>query len=112
MGVGDITRTVLDAMRRVVTVARVPARWVGSLVAVALVSAWASTSLAVSRPDLVVTSVSDPPESALPGDSFVVTAVVQNQPGVGVVAAPSSTTKFDLVSGNTKKNLTARWPSG
>ncbi len=67
-----------------------------------------SPSLAVDKPDMVVTSVSDPPASALPGDSFALDVTVKNQ-GLGPANATSSlpqiTTKFYLVVGNTKKNL-------
>jgi len=57
----------------------------------------------VAKPDLVVTSLTPPPTSGLPGDSFVVTAGVKNN-GAGV--AGSSATKFYLVStSGVAKNL-------
>ena len=51
--------------------------------------------LAQAKPDLVVNSLTAPPATALPGDSFVVTASVRNQ---GTVAAGASVTRFVLVS--------------
>jgi subtilase family serine protease len=58
----------------------------------------------VLRPDLVVNSLKKPPETALPGDSFVATAGVLNQ---GAAAAGVSITRFDLVNttGGAVKNL-------
>lgn len=47
------------------------------------------------KADLVVTSLTAPPATALPGDSFGVTAGVRNQ---GTAAAGVSITKFELVS--------------
>src|SRR5262249_31593130 len=51
--------------------------------------------------DLIVTSLTDPPATVLPGDSFSVTATVKNQ---GFVSAPGTVTKVYLV-GNVRKNL-------
>src|SRR5262245_52718895 len=57
---------------------------------------------------MVVASVSDPPATALPGDSFDPGVAVKTQ-GMAPATAASSltqiTTKFYLVVGNTKKNL-------
>ena len=57
---------------------------------------WAAPSFAVDRPDLVVTSVSNPPAHVVPGGSFSVTASVKNQ---GVVGSPATVTKFYLAQG-------------
>ena len=46
------------------------------------------------RPDLVVNSLTPPPPTAFPGESFVVTA--RSKPGSG--AAGGSVTKFYLVA--------------
>jgi subtilase family serine protease len=70
-------------------------------VGVLLIHPWGARSAAVDKPDLVATGVTDPPASALPGDSFSVTATIKNQ---GVAAAGGSTTKFFLV-GAVRKNL-------
>jgi subtilase family serine protease len=66
-----------------------------------LLNPWGPVSLAADRPDLVVTSVSNPPATAVPGDSFTVTATVKNQ---GILASPGTVTKFYLV-GSVTKNL-------
>lgn len=60
--------------------------------------------LAVTKPDLVTMTVSDPPATALPGDSFVVTATIANQ---SPIDAPASTTGFYLVAvgSSIRKNL-------
>jgi subtilase family serine protease len=52
-------------------------------------------ALAVNLPDLGVTALTNPPETALPGESFAVTATIKNQ---GAAVAPASTTKFSLSS--------------
>ena len=59
---------------------------------------------AADKPDLVVSTLSDPPATARAGDSFALTSTVTNQ-GLGT-AAVSTTTKFYLVVGSTRvKNL-------
>jgi len=55
-----------------------------------------------TKPDLVV-SISDPPATARAGDPLPITSVVKNQ-GLAP-AGVSTTTKFWLVVGTTKKNL-------
>ncbi len=69
-----------------------------------LLIAPAPVSSQTPKPDLVVSGLVNPPTTALPGDSFVVTSTVANQ---GAGAAGISVTKFWLVSttGPTKKNL-------
>src|SRR5262249_42741418 len=64
----------------------------------------AVSGAAAAAPDLIVTSVTDPPTTALPKDSFTVTATVKNQ---GTADAGASSTRFFLVSpdGTTVKNL-------
>ncbi len=52
----------------------------------------------VSNANLVVTSVTGPPATAIPGDPFPVTAVVKN---VGTDNAPASTTSFYLINPST-----------
>jgi subtilase family serine protease len=54
--------------------------------------------------DLIVSALSEPPATALPGDSFPVTATVKNQ-GTGAIG--TSTTKFFLVNvaNASRKNL-------
>jgi subtilase family serine protease len=61
-------------------------------------------TVVVSKPDLVVTVLGNPPATAIPGQSFVVTATVENQ---GVADAGASSTSFSLVPANagTRKNL-------
>jgi subtilase family serine protease len=61
-------------------------------------------ALAQTKPDLVVTSLTDPPATAIPGDAFSVTAIVTNQGGDSAI---STSTKFLLVKVNTgtRKNL-------
>jgi subtilase family serine protease len=54
-----------------------------------------STTVQVTRPDLVATAVSDPPLTASPGSAFPVTDSVTNQ---GVLAAGTSTTRYYLSS--------------
>jgi hypothetical protein len=58
---------------------------------------------APSRPDLVATSVSDPPATVLPGSRFSVTDTVLNQ---GSAAAGASTTRYylSLVPGKTPQS--------
>src|SRR6185503_20990323 len=48
---------------------------------------------AAKLPDLGVTALTNPPATALPGESFTVTATIKNQ---GAAVAPASTTKFSL----------------
>lgn len=81
---------------------------VGLIVSLLLLNPFGSVSLATDRPDFVVTSVSDGPASALPGDTFTLNVVVTNQGTAPANATASLTqiqTKFFLVSGTTKKNL-------
>src|SRR5262245_25164086 len=54
-----------------------------------------ATGVAQPRPDLTVTSLTEVPSTAYPGDGFAVTANVLNQ-GPGVAGATA--TKFELVS--------------
>jgi uncharacterized membrane protein len=63
---------------------------------------WGAASFAVSKPDLVVSTLSEPPETARAGDALPLTSVVTNQ---GQALAITSTTKFYLVAGSTRKNL-------
>jgi hypothetical protein len=51
------------------------------------------TATFVTRPDLVVTAVTNPPGTARPGGSFSVTATVKNQ---GLASAGSSTVRYYL----------------
>src|SRR5580765_4364416 len=62
--------------------------------------ALASTKL----PDVVVTALTNPPSTALAGESFAVTATIKNR---GAAAAPASTTKFSLLAldGKTARDL-------
>jgi uncharacterized membrane protein len=78
-------------------------RAIGSAVGLGLVilNPWGAASFAVDKPDLVVT-LSDPPATARAGDPLPITSVVKNQ---GLALAGTSTTKFWLVVGTTKKNL-------
>jgi hypothetical protein len=46
-------------------------------------------------PDLVVTALTNPPPSAVTGDSFAVTATIKNR---GAAAAAASTTAFSLLT--------------
>ncbi|HXX33006.1 MAG TPA: DUF3443 family protein [Thermodesulfobacteriota bacterium] len=55
----------------------------------------------LTAPDLVETSVSDPPASAFAGDSFPVTDTAQNQ---GNKNAPASITRYYLSSSSVKDN--------
>ena len=50
---------------------------------------------AAGLPDLGVTALTNPPETALPGVSFAVTARIKNE---GAADAPASTTKFSLLN--------------
>jgi subtilase family serine protease len=50
-------------------------------------------AIQVTRPDLVVTAVTNPPGTALPGARFSVTATVKNQ---GLASAGSSTVRYYL----------------
>ena len=83
-----------------------PTGWraIGSSVGLGLVilNPWGAASFAVDKPDLVVT-LSDPPATARAGDPLPITSVVTNQ-GLAP-AGVSTTTKFWLVVGTTKKNL-------
>ena len=56
------------------------------------------------QPDVVVTALTNPPSTALPGDSFAVSATIKNR---GAAEAPASTTTFSLLSpdGTTTKDL-------
>ena len=59
---------------------------------------------AADRPDLVVSTLSDPPATARAGDSFALTSTVTNQ-GQAAAEVPTAT-KFYLVVGSTRvKNL-------
>ena len=73
-----------------------------------LLNPWGGVALAVDKPDLVVSSVGNPPASALPGDTFTLSVTVANQ-GLGPANATASvttiSTKFYLVAGTSKKNL-------
>ena len=72
-----------------------------------------ATTVLVTRPDLVVTAVSDPPPSATPGTSFSVSDTTQNN---GAVSANGSTTRYylslDAVLQAGDKLLTATRPVG
>ncbi len=74
-------------------------------VALSLACAGPASVAAQERPDLVVRELSEPPASALPGQSFVVTARVRNR-GLGPMDA-STTTRFFLVNttDSKRKNL-------
>ena len=52
-----------------------------------------AATIQVTRPDLVVTAVTDPPTAAAPGSTFKIWDTVQNQ---GAIAATSSLTRFYL----------------
>src|SRR5262249_56438172 len=52
-----------------------------------------AATIQVTRPDLVVTAVTDPPTAAAPGSTFKISETVQNQ---GAIAATSSLTRFYL----------------
>jgi hypothetical protein len=53
--------------------------WVGWTLAVAgLLLGSPGAALAASLPDLKVTALTDPPSTALPGESFAVTAKIKN----------------------------------
>ena len=74
-----------------------------------LLNPWGGLSFAQTKPDFLVTSISDPPASALPGDSFELDITVTNQ---GTKANQTASllqisTKFYLVpvGSTTKKNL-------
>ena len=68
---------------------------------------------AADRPDLVVSTLSDPPATARAGDSFALTSTVTNH-GLAAAANPTNA-KFYLLVGSTRvKNLkgvqaTPRW---
>jgi subtilase family serine protease len=67
---------------------------------------WGAASFATAKPDLVVSTLSDPPATARAGDSFSLTSAVTNViTNQGPAAAGASTTKFYLVAGSTRKNL-------
>src|SRR5262249_1591970 len=59
--------------------------------------------------DLIVTSVSDPPAHALPGQPFSVSVKVQNK---GTDTSAASNTKFFLVGSSVKKNVKGLEPVG
>jgi uncharacterized membrane protein len=67
-----------------------------------ILNPWGAASFAVSKPDLVVSTLSDPPATAHAGDALALTSVVTNQ---GQALAITTTTKFYLVAGSTRKNL-------
>lgn len=69
----------------------------------------ASTAAAADKPDLVVSTLSDPPATARAGDSFALVSSVTNQ---GLAPAGTSSTKFYLVVGTSKKNLKGVQPIG
>ena len=52
-----------------------------------------ATTVQVTRPDLVVTAVSNPPPAVAPGGQFAVTDTVKNQ---GAVSSASSATRYYL----------------
>ena len=59
---------------------------------------------ATDRPDLVVSTLGDPPVTARAGDSFALTSIITNQ-GLAPATTPTNT-KFYLVVGSTRvKNL-------
>jgi hypothetical protein len=59
------------------------------------------TPVQVTRPDLVMTAVSNPPAAAARGSSFKVNDTVQNQ---GLVAAAASTTRYYLSADQQKSS--------
>ena len=79
----------------------------GTLLALALtVQATAADSAHhKARPDLIEASVTDPPASAAPGDSFTATDVVRNR---GRGRAPGSTTRYYLENGPSKLSAGSR----
>jgi hypothetical protein len=82
-------------------------RAVGSTVGLGLLilNPWGAASFAAS-PDLVVSTLSDPPATARAGDPLPLTSVVTNVATSQGAVAGASTTKFYLVVGSTKvKNL-------
>ena len=83
----------------------------GLAISITLLIPWGALSSAAvepDRPNLLVTSVSDPPASVLPGDSFALDITVENH---GTASANATltlvqiSTKFYLVAGSVKKNL-------
>ena len=80
---------------------------VGLATGLMLLNPWGGLSSAATRPDFVVTSVTNPPATALPGASFSIDFTVVNQGTVANATASLTqiSTKFYLVVGNTKKNL-------
>ena len=80
---------------------------VGLATGLMLLNPWGGLSSAQTKPDFVVTSVSDPPASALPGASFTLDVTVKNQGTVANATASLTqiSTKFYLVVGTTQKNL-------
>ncbi|HEX6490510.1 MAG TPA: CARDB domain-containing protein [Gaiellaceae bacterium] len=84
-----------------------PARPLGRALAASAVLALALSLQATAarrahhraRPDLIEASVTDPPASASPGDSFTATDVVRNR---GRGKAGASTTRYYLVRGQTR----------
>ena len=82
---------------------------VGLAAGLMLLNPWGGLAFAQTptKPDFLVTSVSDPPATALPGDSFTLDITVKNQ---GTKANETASvlqisTRFYLVVGTTKKNL-------
>jgi subtilase family serine protease len=68
--------------------------WLGLGLAVAgMLLGSPGAALAASLPDLKVTALTNPPSTALPGETFAVTATVKNGGGA---EAPTSTTTFSL----------------
>lgn len=78
--------------------------WFALSLAVGLLLLSPSTAFPKAKSDLVVTALTDPPATAVLGDSFTITATVTNQ---GSAAIGASLTKFFLLStsGPTRKNL-------
>jgi subtilase family serine protease len=60
------------------------------------------TTLSVTRPNLTVSSLGEPPAALAPASTLTVATTVQN---IGTVAAPSSTLRF-YVSADTQKDAT------
>ena len=94
-------------MRRLCQCCQSGWRAVGSAVGLGLLilNPWVAASVDAANPDLVVSTLSDPPATARAGDSFSLTAVVTNVVTSPGSVAGASTTKFYLVRGSTKKNL-------
>ena len=80
---------------------------VGLATGLIVLNPWGGPSSAATRPDFVVTSVTNPPATAPPGASFSIDFTVLNQGTVANATASLTqiSTKFYLVVGTTKKNL-------